>query len=498
MKRMRMAIVMLLAGAATGLPASVAGQMIVRYESDHWERSVLRIGQNYILEADAIVGEAVVVFGDATIEGRVDRDVVVVLGKAQLASTAVIEGSLIVVGGGANAMAGALIGRDLFVLGGPFDAPAGFYPGGQHIVIGPAALGGRLESIVPWITRGLLWGRPIVPDLPWVWRIVGVFFLVYLILSLFLHEPVRVCADTLAGRPLTVFVVGLLVLLLTGPVCLLLAVSMIGLAVVPIVLSALFVGAIIGKVGVARWIGMGIVRQESPESRLQSLRSFAIGFALICLAYMVPLLGFVAWTLVGVFGLGAASLGFISAYRRENPVPAPRVRNGHPALPAPAPPQYADASSPNAEPAALAFTPSVQTAPPAVSDLASFPHAPFLDRLAAFVLDVVLVVIAAQYLDRFRPERDSAIFLLLLAYHIGFWTWKGTTVGGIICQLRLVRVDGSPLRFVDALVRGLSSIFSLAVLGLGGLWILKDPERQAWHDRIAGTYVVKVPRNWPL
>ena len=114
------------------------------------------------------------------------------------------------------------------------------------------------------------------------------------------------------------------------------------------------------------------------------------------------------------------------------------------------------------------------------------------------MLDVVLVVIATRLLDLFRPERDSAIFLLLLAYHIGFWTWKGTTVGGIICQLRLVRVDGSPLRFVDALVRGLSSIFSLAVLGLGGLWILKDPERQAWHDSIAGTYVVKVPRNWPL
>ena len=35
-------------------------------------------------------------------------------------------------------------------------------------------------------------------------------------------------------------------------------------------------------------------------------------------------------------------------------------------------------------------------------------------------------------------------------------------------------------------------------LGLGCLWIIKDADRQAWHDKIAGTYVVKVPRNWPL
>jgi len=114
------------------------------------------------------------------------------------------------------------------------------------------------------------------------------------------------------------------------------------------------------------------------------------------------------------------------------------------------------------------------------------------------VLDLILVVIAYRVLDDFARLRDGAFFLMLLVYHIGFWTWKGTTVGGIICQLRVVRVDGAPLTFADALVRGLSSIFSLAVVGLGCLWILRDAERQAWHDRIAGTYVVKVPRNWPL
>jgi uncharacterized RDD family membrane protein YckC len=48
------------------------------------------------------------------------------------------------------------------------------------------------------------------------------------------------------------------------------------------------------------------------------------------------------------------------------------------------------------------------------------------------------------------------------------------------------------------MVRGFSGILSLAVVGLGGLWILWDPDRQGWHDRIAGTYVVKVPRDFPF
>jgi len=27
--------------------------------------------------------------------------------------------------------------------------------------------------------------------------------------------------------------------------------------------------------------------------------------------------------------------------------------------------------------------------------------------------------------------------------------------------------------------------------------MLKAPERETWHDKIAGTMVVKVPRQWP-
>jgi len=137
---------------------------------------------------------------------------------------------------------------------------------------------------------------------------------------------------------------------------------------------------------------------------------------------------------------------------------------------------------------------AVETTAPSV--LLSLPHASFRDRVAAGVLDLILVLLAWQLLDQFRGAR--AFFLVLLAYHIGFWTWKATTIGGIICQLRVVRMDGTPVRFVDALVRGMSAIFSIAVVGLGVFWILRDPERQAWHDKIAGTYVVKVPRNWPL
>ena len=121
--------------------------------------------------------------------------------------------------------------------------------------------------------------------------------------------------------------------------------------------------------------------------------------------------------------------------------------------------------------------------------------------MAAFALDVILVFISSLFLDSLTYSIDGGevFFPFLLMYMIVFWTMKQTTVGGIICNIRLVRMDGTPLSFADAIVRGLAGIFSLAVPpALGALWILRDPERQAWHDKIAGTYVVKVPRNWPV
>jgi uncharacterized RDD family membrane protein YckC len=78
------------------------------------------------------------------------------------------------------------------------------------------------------------------------------------------------------------------------------------------------------------------------------------------------------------------------------------------------------------------------------------------------------------------------------------WGWKGTTVGGIVLGLKVVRVDGRPLDFAAAIVRALAAAFSIIVFFLGFLWIAWDKEKQGWHDRIAGTVVLKMPRGTPL
>jgi uncharacterized RDD family membrane protein YckC len=476
---------------AASMSAPAAAQ--VEVSLDRFSNPAVHILQNYTLRAGDTARQIVVIGGDARIEGRVTEDVVVVLGKAELASTAVIEGSFVVVAGTAEVAEGAKVEGDLVAIGGA-QFPASFSPGGQRVVVGTAGMGESLRSLVPWLTHGLLLGRPFVPWLGWVWMVAGVFFFLNLVLNLIFDRPIASAAATLRSTPFSAFFAGLLVMLLIGPICVLLAVSVIGIVVIPFLLCALVAAGILGRIGFARWIGMSIVPQDDPADRSQSMRSFLIGSALMCVTYMIPFIGILLWVLAGVFGLGAATLAFYSSYRRENPKPPKPA----PVVPSPAPPLVPDESLPLQ--AAVAVEPEGAPRPPSPQNAVAFPKATFAERLGALMLDAIAVAIVAQLLslDRHGDPGNRLIVLLALVYHVGFWTWRATTPGGMILQLRVTRIDGKKLEFPESLVRGLTGIFSLVVAGLGFLWMLWDPERQTWHDRVAGTYVVKVPRTYPV
>jgi uncharacterized RDD family membrane protein YckC len=70
----------------------------------------------------------------------------------------------------------------------------------------------------------------------------------------------------------------------------------------------------------------------------------------------------------------------------------------------------------------------------------------------------------------------------------------GQTWGRKIVGIRVVRVsDGLPPGFWRALGRELfGNIISGQILYLGYLWMIWDKDRQTWHDKVAGTVVVKV------
>jgi uncharacterized RDD family membrane protein YckC len=155
-------------------------------------------------------------------------------------------------------------------------------------------------------------------------------------------------------------------------------------------------------------------------------------------------------------------------------------------------------------PQAQTFAGTPPAALPVISPVLSCPRAGFWERMGAAFLDMVAVGFitgfahgSLGYLLRFL-NGPPVFFIVALAYFAGLWAWKGTTLGGIVLKLQVVRHDGGPLTFLVALVRGLAAAFSAVVFFLGFFWIGWDREKQGWHDKIAGTVVVRLPRSTSL
>ena len=400
-----------------------------------------RFGSSLELRTGDRAEEVVVILGSATINGTVEGDVFVVLGSLELGRTSVIEGDAVVVGGSIKVLPGAVAEGEVVMVGGVLDASVEFLPAGALAVVGVGP--GPTEvfaSVFAWFTKGLLRGRLLVPELLWTWILVVVFALVYLATNSIFERPVRDVAAALASKPLTCFLVGGLVVLLIGPVSLLLASSVVGLPTVPILWFAVFLTIVMGKVGVTRWIGGRIMPEQLPGDRAEAARSVAIGFAVVSVAYMVPVLGLAAWTVLGFVALGAATITVATRLRRENPKPPGSGR-----IPAVAISQAdsAEALEPEQPPSKGVDQPESKSGVGEAAQLdrgpqAELPLAAFPARIGAVALDFVPFALMCHMLH----IGTALTLLLFVVYNSAMWAWRGTTVGGMICRIRLIRTDG--------------------------------------------------------
>lgn len=88
-------------------------------------------------------------------------------------------------------------------------------------------------------------------------------------------------------------------------------------------------------------------------------------------------------------------------------------------------------------------------------------------------------------------------FLLPSVATILFWMRWQATPGKMALSARIVdaRTGGNPSTG-QCVGRYLAYILSALALGIGFLWVAFDRRKQGWHDKLAGTVVIK--RNVPV
>ncbi|MCZ6503122.1 MAG: RDD family protein [Gammaproteobacteria bacterium] len=87
--------------------------------------------------------------------------------------------------------------------------------------------------------------------------------------------------------------------------------------------------------------------------------------------------------------------------------------------------------------------------------------------------------------------------LFLGTIFVLFWIFKSATPGKMLVRCSIVDAKTyGKANTMQNIVRYLGYFVSLIPFGLGFLWIAFDSRKQGWHDKMAGTLVIKgLPRN---
>lgn len=428
--------------------------------------SVVSLFGNTCVTGGNVGDEAVAILGNVYVNGHVRGGVVAILGNVDLGPDAVVDGEIVCIGGKVTKSEQAT-----------WNGPV------QDLSLGDSGV--DFSGLSVWFNECLLKARLLAYDsrVLWAWIVAFGFLAGYTFIALLVPGPVRQCVQTLEEQPGKSMLTAVLVMVLTPMAYLLLVITIfigVGLVLIPLFSFGLLVLGVFGKLVVLAWLGRRLTGAAKEGIFSHPAVTVLIGGLVALALYSMPWFGLIFYKLLGVVGLGVVIYTLIRAAKANRSPVMPAAGNS-------------GVGQPGFSPEAGAMGTALTTLPPVIS-AATLPRAGFWLRLAAALLDVVLVGIVSVMLSAL----GGGFPLWLAVYSVVMWATKGTTIGGSICGLKVVRLDDRPVDWGVAAVRGLAGFLSLVVAGLGFIWVACDDERQSWHDKIAGTTIVRVPKGTSL
>ncbi|MCC7247524.1 MAG: RDD family protein [Lysobacter sp.] len=132
----------------------------------------------------------------------------------------------------------------------------------------------------------------------------------------------------------------------------------------------------------------------------------------------------------------------------------------------------------------------------------------FWARVGATILDTLLIalitipsLVSIYGVEYFDSDKTGLIagpsdFLISWVFPfvltVLFWVWRQATPGKMIVSAHVVDAKtGKSISVGQAMGRYVAYFLSMLPLGLGLIWVAIDPRKQGWHDKVAGTVVVR-------
>jgi len=122
----------------------------------------------------------------------------------------------------------------------------------------------------------------------------------------------------------------------------------------------------------------------------------------------------------------------------------------------------------------------------------------FWIRFGAWIIDCLILAFILLVL-RLIPGIFAFIFILPPLYFWLFTGLTGQTLGKIAFSIKVVNVDDEIPGLGRAALREIVGkfifLFIFVIALFGFIFIATDSEKQGWHDKIAGTYVIRATKR---
>lgn len=111
-------------------------------------------------------------------------------------------------------------------------------------------------------------------------------------------------------------------------------------------------------------------------------------------------------------------------------------------------------------------------------------------------LPLLMWIYGAEYWNSENSVKGLADFILSYVFPfvavVTFWVYKAGTPGKLVLGLRVVNAtSGENITVGQAIGRYLAYFPAMIPLMMGIFWVGWDSKKQGWHDKLAGTVVIR-------
>lgn len=248
-------------------------------------KNIFKAGSDVTVEAGQKVDNVVAIGGQITVNGLVEQNVLAIGGSVVLTNQAVVRGKVIVVGGVVARGSGSLVFGDITEIN-----------------------SSTLSASVASALRGDLEGWSLILKIVSL-CFFAIILIVALIMTLLIPRSLAVIANAIQTNTLKSFLWGFLATLMIVPFFMLLAISIIGIFLMPLAFTALLLAAIIGFIAFSSLLGNFIITRIFHGYKKSLVKETLVGLSLLWLLGWIPFyIGMIIKVVAITFGLGGVLL----------------------------------------------------------------------------------------------------------------------------------------------------------------------------------------------